>query len=210
MPPLLPVMRDTMTATRRQCAGVGRHSRPRREGSRRARAPEPLHRPLGAMVADERLDVGLAPVVRPACGVGTTPKSARRASSLIRIAITPAAFEAIAATLPLGSVGFEARPNSKGERLIWLVVDRLELARNVFHFRRSPIRSIQVLAAYRHERDASPGRIGPRGRRQVCWPRVRVNPETPSHPTPSRPGIAVCSGQRLPRYSLRQIGESNQ
>jgi hypothetical protein len=47
---------------------------------------------------------------------------------VIRIAITPAAFEAIAATLPLGSVGYEPQPNAKGERLIWLeaaIVDRL-------------------------------------------------------------------------------------
>ena len=47
---------------------------------------------------------------------------------MIRIAITPAAFEAIAATLPLGSVGYEPQPNAKGERLIWIeaaIVDRL-------------------------------------------------------------------------------------
>jgi hypothetical protein len=51
---------------------------------------------------------------------------------MIRIAITPAAFEAIAATLPLGSVGYEPQPNPKGERLIWLdsaVVDRLAALR---------------------------------------------------------------------------------
>jgi len=39
---------------------------------------------------------------------------------MIRIAITPAAFAAIAATLPLGSVGYEPQTNAKGERLIWL------------------------------------------------------------------------------------------
>jgi hypothetical protein len=39
---------------------------------------------------------------------------------MIRIAITAAAFEAIAKTLPPGSVGFEAEPNERGERLIWL------------------------------------------------------------------------------------------
>jgi hypothetical protein len=46
---------------------------------------------------------------------------------MIRIAITPGAFEAIAATLPLGNVGYEPRTNVKGERLIWFeaaVVDR--------------------------------------------------------------------------------------
>jgi hypothetical protein len=39
---------------------------------------------------------------------------------MIRIAITPAAFEAVAKTLPLGSVGYENKVNEKGERLIWL------------------------------------------------------------------------------------------
>jgi hypothetical protein len=45
-----------------------------------------------------------------------------------RIEISQAAFEAIAKTLPLGSVGFENEANEKGERLVWLdsaVVDRL-------------------------------------------------------------------------------------
>ena len=51
---------------------------------------------------------------------------------MIRLAITPAAFDAIAATLPLGSVGYENAVNEKGERLIWLapnVVDRLRAMR---------------------------------------------------------------------------------
>ena len=51
---------------------------------------------------------------------------------MIRIAITPAAFEAISATLPLGSVGFEREPDAKGERQIWVeaaVVDRLAAMR---------------------------------------------------------------------------------
>jgi hypothetical protein len=39
---------------------------------------------------------------------------------VIRIAITEAAFEAIVATLPLGSVGYENAVNVRGERLIWL------------------------------------------------------------------------------------------
>jgi hypothetical protein len=39
---------------------------------------------------------------------------------MIRIAITPAAFDAIARTLPFGSVGYENASNEKGERLIWL------------------------------------------------------------------------------------------
>ena len=51
---------------------------------------------------------------------------------LIRISITPAAFEAIAATLQLGSVGYEPELNAKGERLIWLeaaFLDRLRAMR---------------------------------------------------------------------------------
>jgi hypothetical protein len=39
---------------------------------------------------------------------------------MVRIAISQAAFDAIAKTLPLGSVGFENAVNEKGERLIWL------------------------------------------------------------------------------------------
>jgi hypothetical protein len=39
---------------------------------------------------------------------------------MIRIAITQTAYEAICATLPLGSVAVEAEANERGERLIWL------------------------------------------------------------------------------------------
>jgi hypothetical protein len=49
---------------------------------------------------------------------------------MIRIAITPAAFDAVAATLRVGSVAFEPHLNEKGERLIWVeafAVDRLRL-----------------------------------------------------------------------------------
>ena len=51
---------------------------------------------------------------------------------MIRIAITQAAFDAIASTLPLGSVGYEDGTNEKGEHLIWLaphVVNRLKATR---------------------------------------------------------------------------------
>lgn len=47
---------------------------------------------------------------------------------MIRIAISQAAFEAIATTLPLGSVAYEAETDANGDRLTWLprsVVDRL-------------------------------------------------------------------------------------
>jgi hypothetical protein len=39
---------------------------------------------------------------------------------MIRIAIGPAAFEAICATLPLGWVAVEAEANERGERCVWL------------------------------------------------------------------------------------------
>ena len=39
---------------------------------------------------------------------------------MVRIAITQAAFDAIAATLPPGSTGYENAVNDKGDRLIWL------------------------------------------------------------------------------------------
>ena len=51
---------------------------------------------------------------------------------MIRIAISEAAFEAIAATMMLGSVGYEREPNAKGERMIWLearVIDKLDAIR---------------------------------------------------------------------------------
>jgi hypothetical protein len=56
----------------------------------------------------------------------------RRRQRVIRIAITAAAFEAIARTLPLGSVGYENKTDEQGNRLIWLdraVVDRLRAMR---------------------------------------------------------------------------------
>ncbi len=51
---------------------------------------------------------------------------------MIRIAIRPAAFDAIAATLALGSVGYENATNERGERYVWLtpnMVDRLTALR---------------------------------------------------------------------------------
>ena len=51
---------------------------------------------------------------------------------MVRIAITQAAFDAIAATLPFGSVGYENATNEHGERLIWLapdVINRLKAMR---------------------------------------------------------------------------------
>ena len=42
---------------------------------------------------------------------------------MVRMAITQAAFDAIASTMTLGNVGYENEVNEKGERLIWLVPD---------------------------------------------------------------------------------------
>ena len=39
---------------------------------------------------------------------------------MIRVAITQAAYEAICATLPLGSVGYENKTTERGERYVWL------------------------------------------------------------------------------------------
>jgi hypothetical protein len=44
---------------------------------------------------------------------------------MVRIAISQAAFDAIVATMPFGSVGFENKVNEKGERLISLPDDVL-------------------------------------------------------------------------------------
>jgi hypothetical protein len=51
---------------------------------------------------------------------------------MTRIAISRAAFDAISATLPLGSVNYENHVNERGERYVWLppnVVDRLKAQR---------------------------------------------------------------------------------
>jgi hypothetical protein len=51
---------------------------------------------------------------------------------MVRITITEAAHDAIARTLPLGSVAVEPQANERGERLIWLetaMVDRLGAVR---------------------------------------------------------------------------------
>ena len=46
------------------------------------------------------------------------------AESMVRIAISQAAFDAIAATLALGSVGYENATDDQGRRLIWLLRQR--------------------------------------------------------------------------------------
>ena len=61
---------------------------------------------------------------------------------MIRIAVTQAAFEAIAATLPLGSVGYENEVNERGERYVWLsptVVNGLRAMRGLGETYSEPI-----------------------------------------------------------------------
>jgi hypothetical protein len=51
---------------------------------------------------------------------------------MVRIAISQAAFEAIASTLALGSVNFENKSDEQGNRYVWLapdVIDRLRAMR---------------------------------------------------------------------------------
>jgi hypothetical protein len=55
-----------------------------------------------------------------------------KSSAMVRISISQAAFDAVAATLPLGSMAFEPELNAKGERLVWLeppVIDRVTAMR---------------------------------------------------------------------------------
>jgi hypothetical protein len=78
---------------------------------------------------------------------------------MVRITISQAAFDAIASTLALGSVGYENATNEMGERLIWLdhsVVARLrslrhrrELCHIAAGLRRRRMRAV-MLAARRH------------------------------------------------------------
>ena len=87
---------------------------------------------------------------------------------MVRISITPAAFDAICATLPLGGVGYEAEPNEQGERLIWLedaMADRLGATRGpgesysrLRPFRRNP-RMIRIAITAEGLRHAALGSV---------------------------------------------------
>jgi hypothetical protein len=74
---------------------------------------------------------------------------------MIRISISQAAFDAVASTLPLGSVGYENEVNERGERLIWLdhaVVSRLRAMRG-----RGESYSDVILKLVAHAGDADAG-----------------------------------------------------
>jgi hypothetical protein len=79
----------------------------------------------GAMTADPLPDDSLRIVSK---GGKTKPQG----RVVIRISFTSTAFDSIASTLPLGSIGFVSEAEAKGERLVWLpptVVNRLKALR---------------------------------------------------------------------------------
>jgi hypothetical protein len=63
---------------------------------------------------------------------------------MIRIAISQVAFDAIARTLPLGSVAFENAVDERGERLIWLEARWLDRLKS---YRRAGESYSQVISA---------------------------------------------------------------
>jgi hypothetical protein len=72
---------------------------------------------------------------------------------VIRITITAAAFEAIKATLPVGSVAFEAKVNERGEREIWLephIVDKPRCLRGPGESRSDVILRMVAVGQARH------------------------------------------------------------
>jgi hypothetical protein len=76
---------------------------------------------------------------------------------MIRIAISQAAFEAIARTLPFGSVSYENKTAENGDRLIWLERRMLDKLRSYRRAGESTIDVILRLARTR-EHDRQKGR----------------------------------------------------
>jgi hypothetical protein len=144
-------------------------------------------------------------------------KPATSGRAKIRIAITPAAFEAIPATLPLGSVGYEPQLNAKGERLIWLeaaVVDCLAAVRGSSEFASPPMASANLFMAHW-------GRPGPpqfggqpvtniRNVKALHWWRLAQQGEpSPTGEALDRTAVLVslthrgcCGVERSPRFQL--------
>jgi hypothetical protein len=99
---------------------------------------------------------------------------------MIRIAITEAAFDAVAATLPLCSVGHEDKRTQMGEVLIWLerhALDRLDALRQLGEGYCVIILRIAEIEASRPGRRRGPkkarsftARIAARGGRSVPAP----------------------------------------
>jgi hypothetical protein len=78
---------------------------------------------------------------------------------MIKIAISQAAYEAITATMPLGSVGYENATNENGERLIWLPHDVLN---RLNHLRRPATATAMSFCGWlrRSDRRARPAQAG--------------------------------------------------
>jgi hypothetical protein len=91
---------------------------------------------------------------------------------MIRIAITQAAYDAVADTLPFGSVGYEAKRSADNQIFIWLekgALSRLDALRQRGLFRGHPTdRSDQGVMARQAAKSAlrrrTPGRREPRQR----------------------------------------------
>jgi hypothetical protein len=66
---------------------------------------------------------------------------------VIRIAVSVQAYEAIVATLALGTVGVEPELNERGERLIWLEERRLDKLNSIRRPSESYSEAIMRLAA---------------------------------------------------------------
>ncbi len=122
---------------------------------------------------------------------------------MIRIAITPAAYEAIAATLPLGSVGYERAPNATGERLIWLeaaVVERLTAMRGPGEGYSDVILRLAHLEAT--------GRLGPCPRSAVSAGSRRARlPQRRLDLIEQRGGLLEALRQSMERAPLNLIGD---
>ena len=97
------------------------------EDDRYPHAPrlDPLRAALGKF---EAAGEPTPPPKAPTVTVGKRARRTRLRRDRLRIAISQAAFDAICATLPLGSAGYENKIDEHGNRLIWLpraVLDRL-------------------------------------------------------------------------------------
>ena len=80
----------------------------------------------------ERAYVGVRRYKAGFCRTTIRTCRSERRQRMIRVTISVEAFEAIARTLPLGSLGCENKTNEKEQRLIWLaptVIDRLRAMR---------------------------------------------------------------------------------
>jgi hypothetical protein len=129
---------------------------------------------------------------------------------MIRIAITQAAFEAIARTLALGSVGYENQINERGERLIWLepnVVHRLRASarsqsqRSACHARYSialPASAVEAAPFFEPSSAACGGCLRPtwfaRWRTVVCVISFSWRETPSSHPNANQGGRVARRG----------------